>query len=153
MAWLLTVLRRWWRGRVERQLLRCLQNEAAEEFLKLLLRLMALAFKVDADFRRNIQGFTGKYQFASADGTVAVTALFDGKGLRVKEGTLPDPDVSVTFKDSRSLMNYLLSTDRDILKLLLNNEVVLRRNANYVFKFAYMANHLQLALTGKLPAK
>ena len=54
------------------------------------------------------------------------------------------------FKDSKSLMNYLLAMDRDILRLILNNEVVLRGNVNYVLKFGYMANHLQLALTGRL---
>jgi hypothetical protein len=47
-------------------------------------------------------------------------------------------------------MNYLLATDRDILKMLLNNEVVLKGNVNYMMKFGYMANHLQLALTGSL---
>jgi len=41
--------------------------------------------------------------------------------------------------------------DRDILRLLLNNEVVLKGNVNYMLKFGYMANHLQLALTGGLP--
>ncbi len=81
----------------------------------------------------------------------AVAALFTGNGLKVQERLIPDPNVSVIFKDGRSLINFLLSRDRDILRLLLSNEVVLRGNANYLFKFAYMANHLQLALTGKLP--
>jgi hypothetical protein len=151
MGWLLNIFRRWWRGRVERRFLRSLESEAAEELLKWLLKLMGLAFKLDGDFRQNIQGFTGKYQFRSADNSVTVAALFRGNGLKVQERLIPDPDVSVIFKDGRSLMDFLLSADRDILRLLLNNEVVLRGNANYVFKFAYMANHLQLALTGRLP--
>ena len=48
-------------------------------------------------------------------------------------------------------MNYLLATDRDVLRLMLNNEVVLKGNVNHMLKFGYMANHLQLALTGRLP--
>jgi len=151
MAWLLNIFRKWWQRRVERRLLKCLESEVAEEFLKLLLKLMSLAFKIDEDFRRNITGFTGRYQFRSVDNSITVAALFTGKGLKVKEGLIPDADVSLIFKDGKSLMSYLLATDRDILRLLLNNEAVLKGNVNYIFKFAYMANHLQLALTGRLP--
>ena len=112
---------------------------------------MSLAFKIDANFRRNIEGFTGRYQFRSVDNSVTIAVLFTGKDLEVEERLIPDADVSVIFKDGRSLMNYLLATDRDILKLVLNNEVVLKGNMNYMMKFGYMANHLQLALTGRLP--
>jgi len=151
MKWLLNLFRRWQRKRVEPRFLQCLQSEAAEEFLELLLKLMSLAFKLDADFRQNIKGFTGRYQFRSLDNSVTIAAIFTGKGLKVKERLIPNADVSVIFKDSKSLMNYLLATDRDILRLMLNNEVVLNGNVNYIFKFGYMANHLQLALTGRLP--
>ena len=151
MTWLLNIFRKWWRRRVERRFLKCLQSEAAEEFLELLLKLMSLAFKIDEDFQRNIKGFTGRYQFRSVDNSVTVAALFTGKDLKVKERLIPDADVSVIFKDGRSLMNYLLPADRDILRLVLNNEVVLKGNVNYILKFGYMANHLQLTLTGKLP--
>ena len=151
MAWFLNIFRKWWRKRVEKRFLKCLESEAAEGFLELLLKLMSLAFKIDEDFRRNITGFTGRYQFRSVDNSVTVAALFIGKNLKVKERLIPDADVSVIFKDGRSLMNYLLATDRDILRLVLNNEVVLKGNLNYMFKFGYMANHLQLALAGKLP--
>jgi len=151
MNWLLNLFRRWQRKRVEPRFLQCLQSEAAEEFLELILKLMSLAFKLDADFRRNIKGFTGRYQFRNLDNSVTIAAIFTGKGLKVKERLIPDADVSVIFKDSKSLMNYLLATDRDILRLMLNNEVVLNGNVNYIFKFGYMANHLQLALTGRLP--
>ena len=151
MSWLLNIFRKWWRRRVERRFQKCLESETAEEFLELLLKLMSLAFKIDEDFRRNIKGFRGRYQFRSVDNSVTVAALFTGKGLKVKERLIPDADVTVIFKDGKSLMNYLLATDRDILRLVLNNEVVLKGNVNYVLKFAYMANHLQLALSGRLP--
>lgn len=151
MSWFLNIFRKWWRRRVERRFVECLESEAAEEFLELLLKLMSLAFKIEKDFRRNIEGFRGQYQFRSVDNSVTVAALFDGKGLKVKERLIPDADVTVIFKDGKSLLNYLLATDRDILRLVLNNEVVLKGNVNYVLKFGYMANHLQLALTGRLP--
>ena len=157
MNWLMNIVNRlinlywkWLEKRVEKKLLKSIQSETSEEFLELLLKLMRLAFKVDKEFRRNIEGFKGKCQFRSIDNSVTVAAVFDGKELKVKEELLPDPNVSVIFKDGQSLMNYLLS-DRDILKLVLNNEVVLKGNTNYMLKFGFMANHLQLALTGKLP--
>ena len=158
MAWLsnifntpLNVFRKWWQRWVKRRFLKSLESEAAEESLKLLLKLMSLAFKVDRGFRKNIDSFKGRYQFRSVDNSVTIAALFTGKDLKVKEKLIPDPDVSVIFKDGRSLINYLLATDRDILRLVLNNEVVLKGNTNYILKFGYMANHIQLALTGKLP--
>ncbi|MBT9169120.1 MAG: hypothetical protein DDT19_02472 [Syntrophomonadaceae bacterium] len=147
MTWLFNIFRRWWKKRIERQFLQCLQSEIAKEFLRLLLKLMSLALKGDEKFRRNIKGFRGRYQFRSVDNSVTVAAVFTGKGLEVKETLLPDADVSIIFKDSKSLMKYLLATDRDILRLLLNNKVVVKGNMNYMFKFEYMANHLQLVLT------
>jgi len=158
MAWLsnifnrvLNVFRKWWQRWVRRRFLKSIESEAAEEFLKLLLRLMSLTFQLDKDFGRNIDGFKGRYLFRTIDNSVTVAAIFTGRGLKVKEKLIPDPDVSVVFKDRRSLMDYLLATDRDILKLVLNNEVVLKGNMNYIFKFGYMANHIQLSLAGKLP--
>lgn len=150
MASFLNIFRRCRRRRTERQFLKCLESETAEEFLELLLKLMSLAFKIDEGFRRNITGFKGRYQFRTVDNSVTVAALFTGKDLTVKEELIPDAHVSVIFKDARSSMNYLLATDRDILRLVLNNEVMIKGNGSYMLKFGYMANHLQLALTGKL---
>ena len=67
MDWLLNIFRKRQRRILEPRLLKCLQDEVAEEFLELILRLMCLAFKLDKDFRRNIEGFTGRYQFRSRD--------------------------------------------------------------------------------------
>ncbi len=151
MSWLMNLIRRWQRKQAERRLERCLTGEAAEGFLKIILNLMRLVFKLDKSFRRNITDFEGAYQFRSRDNSVTVAAIFDGKEMTVKKTILPNADVSVIFKDGRALLNYLLSTDRDILRMLLNNEVVLKGNVNYMMKFGYMANHLQLAISGRLP--
>ena len=149
MAWFLNIYRKWQKRRIERQFLRCLENEAAGEFLELLLKLISLQLKIDDDFRRNINGFTGRYQFVIGE-SVTKAAVFTGKDLRVKD-SIPDPHVCMVFKDARSLMKYLLPMDRDILGLVLNNEVMTKGNLNYMLKFGYMANHLELALTRKLP--
>lgn len=150
MTWFLDLYRLWDRKRAERRLWKSVEGEVAENFLALLLKVMRLSFKLNKDFRRNITGFTGRFQFKSADNSIAVAAIFTGQELKVKRGSIPAPDVSVIFKDGKSLMNYLLSRDRDILKMLLNNEVVLRGNANYLFKFGYMANQLQLDIIRRL---
>ena len=112
---------------------------------------MSLAFKLDKDYRKNIEGFTGKYQFRTRDNSVLTAVTFTGKDMKVKKDrTIPDPDITVVFKDSSAVMDYLLAGDRDVLDLVLNNKVVLNGNLNYLMKFGYMANHLQLSLTGRL---
>ncbi|MFC1944657.1 hypothetical protein ACFLX5_04105 [Chloroflexota bacterium] len=151
MDWLLNIFRkiqRWW---FKRKFLRSSHSEASEEFLEIVLKLMRLSFKIDRGYRRNIEGFTGKIQFRTRNDSVTVAAIFDGKQMHVREKLVDDPNVTVVFKDARSMMDYLLTMNRDILKLVLNNEVALKGNTNYMLKFGYMANHLQLALTGDLP--
>jgi len=151
MNWLVNRIRQWQRKQAENRLRKCLESETAEGFLDIILNLMRLAFKLDKDFRRNITGFVATYQFRSADNSITVAAIFDGKEMTVKKTLSPEANIAVVFKDGRALLNYLLSTDRDILRMLLNNEVVLKGNVNYMMKFGYMANHLQLALSGRLP--
>lgn len=152
MDWLFNIFRKLWRR---------LESGIAEELLELALKGMSLWFKICKEFRRNIDGFNGRYQFRSANNSVTVGALFTGKGLKVKEGLIKDADVSVIFKDGKSLrtlVNYFLATDPDIMKLMFNNGVELKGNLNYMLKFSYMTNHLLLPLkrlllrlTGRLP--
>jgi hypothetical protein len=156
MTYLFIVFNTWRSKRADRQFSKCVENEIAQDFLTLLLKVMSLAFRVNPEYRRNIDGFTGRYQFRSANNKVKVAAMFTGKGLKVKRGRLiKDPDVTVIFKDGKSIMNYLrsylLGMGGDVLKLVLKNEVVIKGNVNYVYRFFYMANHVQLALTGRLP--
>ncbi len=159
MCWFLNPVRKWWKSRVERQLLKDLKNERAEESLKLLLKLMSLSYKLNKEFQKNITGFKGKYQFRTVDNSIKVAAVFNGNNMKVKNGLIKNPDVSVVFKDGQALTNYLMSQlisylrgkPPDITEMLLHNKVTLKGNINYMMKFAYMANHLQLALTGGLP--
>ena len=135
--------------KVKTQFLDCVGSEFAEEFLKLLLKLMALFFLLNRNFRRNIQDFNGRYLFRSRDNRIAVAAVFKDKRLKVYEKEIDNTDVTITFRDSKAIMNYLLSPKPDILGSLLRQDVVINGNLNYVYKFAYMAKHLQLMATGK----
>lgn len=128
----------------------CLTSEFAEDFLQLLLGLMSVVFIVDPGFRKNIEGFSGRYQFKSKDGCINVAALFSDDRLELREEVIPDPDITVLFKDGKALMGYLLTPKPDILGSMLRQEVSLDGNLNYLYKFAFMAKRLQLMATGAI---
>lgn len=128
----------------------CLTSEFAEDFLELLLSLMSAVFLLDPDFRKNIEGFNGRYQFKSRDGCITVAAIFENNRLKVREQGIKNPNITVYFKDGRALMGYLLTPKPDILGSILRQEVSLDGNFNYLCKFAFMAKRLQLMATGAL---
>jgi len=127
-----------------------LSSEFAEDFLQLLLGLMSVVFIFDHDFRKNIEGFNGRYQFKSKDGLMTVAALFGDDRLEVREEEIPNPDITILFKDGKALMGYLLAPKPDILGSMLRQEVSLDGNLNYLYKFAFMAKRLQLMATGAI---
>lgn len=126
----------------------CMESELAEDFLRLLLELMGIVLFVNSDFRRSVAGFNGRYQFRSSDDAITVAALFDNGSLSVREEVIDAPNISVTFKDGRALMNYLLSPKPDVLGSMLRQEVRLDGNLNYLYRFAFLAKRLQLMATG-----
>ncbi len=135
-------------GTAMKKFVQCLESEFAEEFLQVLLEFMKIIFAVNHDFRRNITNFAGRYQFRSVDGSITVAAVFGNDGMEVTEEEISRPDVTVIFKDSRALMNYLLTPKPDVLGSMLRQEVTLDGNLNYLYKFAFMAKRLQLMATG-----
>lgn len=118
------------------------ESEVAEEFLETLLTLMKIMFVIHPDYRRNIEHFKGRYQFASKDGQVTVAAIFEKSRLKVVEGVIENPDITVTFRSGKSLLNFLLSPKQDILISMLNREIQTDGNLNYISKFGYMTNRL-----------
>ncbi len=133
-----------------RKFVASLESEFAEEFLENLLRLMSLVLLLDHDYKRNIIGFSGRYQFMSKDGAITVAAVFDEDVMEVSEEVITEPNITVTFKDGKALMGYLLSPKPDVLGSMLRQEVLLDGNLTYLYKFAYMAKRLQLMATGAL---
>jgi hypothetical protein len=125
----------------KRTMAKCLEDEATEEFLKMLLNLMKLAFRIDPGYRRNIEDFTGSYRFKDRDGGVNVLIKFHNGKMEISEDPVPKTNVMVTFKDSQALRNFLLAFKKDILKVLLHNEILVTGNLNYLYKFIFMANH------------
>lgn len=141
--------------------------ELAEELLEIIIHIMKVNFKIDPDFRKNIEGFKAKYHFRSKnvkpDKSLALVVEFKEGDLDVKEIKKPlitdeelekeEIDVTVIFKNGKALINYLLlilAREKDMLRMVIDNEIVIMGNVNYTMKFQYMANHLLLAFTGRL---
>ncbi len=133
-----------------KKFVKSLESELAEEFLEILLELMKIIFLVDHDYRRNIRNFSARYLFRSRDGDITVAAVFSDDRMEVLEEEISRPDITVTFKDSKALMNYLLTPNPDVLGSMLRQEVILDGNLNYLYKFAFMAKRLQLMATGAI---
>ena len=139
-------------GDTFREMLLDMDSELVERFLEMLLQAMNFMLFVDSDYHRNIEGFKGKYLFKSKDGDLTVQAvfktswLFQYEYLKVKRRPLKDPDITITFKDSRALMRLLLSPKPDVLGALIANEVVAAGNVNYILKFGFMTTQLQQML-------
>lgn len=127
-----------------------LESEATEGFLELLLKIMRLAFMVDGKYRRNIEGFAGKYLFQSRDKRLTVSATFSDGRMTVREKVVDDPNITITFRDDRALMGFILTPSPDILGAMLRQDVVPTGNLNYLYKFAYMAKRLQLMALHKV---
>jgi len=125
---------------------RCFSTEMAEDFLQTLLTLMKIMFVVDYEYRRNIEKFDGRYQFCSEDG-LRVSAVFHNGRMEVKDDVLiENPHITITFRDGKTLMNFLLSPRQDILGSMLRHDVRTEGNLCYLNKFGYMAKRLQLMM-------
>jgi hypothetical protein len=135
-------------GMAAQKFIRVLESEGAEEFLDVLLKLMGLVLRLDEDFRRNIQHFNGRYLFCSRDRRITVAAVFKNNRLKVSQEEIYDTHMTVIFRNAKALMGFLLSPKPDILGSMLRQDVTIDGNLNYLYKFAYMAKHLQLKVTG-----
>ncbi len=124
----------------------CFDSEAAEEFLQSLLTLMQIMFVVNHNYRRNIDKFSGRYQFRSEDGAVTVGVAFKNRRMKVVEGMIDNPHITVTFRDGRTLLNFIISPRQDILGSMLKHDVRTEGNLNYLYKFGFMAKQLQLMM-------
>ncbi len=123
-----------------------LTAELAEEFLKILLTLMRVVFVVDSDYRENIKGFNGRYQFRSMDDRITMAAIFRDGLMDVKETIVDDPHITVIFRDGNALLGFLLSPKQDILTAMLNHYITTRGNLNYIYRFGYLATNLRRRL-------
>lgn len=124
----------------------CFESEFAEEFLQTLLNLMSLMFVLNSEYRKNIRNFDGKYQFLSEDGQITIAAVFDDSHMEVVEKVIDSPHITITFRNGRTLLNFLISPKQDILGSMLRQDVKTNGNLNYLYRFGFMAKQLQLMM-------
>lgn len=121
-----------------------LDADFTEEILELLLKAMSLVFLLSGKYRRNIENFSGSYLFKGRDDSFEVAAVFDGGEMKVHKRHIEHPSITIVFRDPAALRNFIFSPKPDILSAILQQDVTLEGNLNYLYKFAYMANHLRL---------
>lgn len=119
-----------------------LSGEITDKFLEILLGGMDFAFTLSSGYRKNIEGFTGRYLFRTADNLVSASATFKDGNMHVHEDSIDDWDARVTFKDAKALRAFIFSQNQDILNSILANEVEVDGNLNYIYKFGFMARDL-----------
>jgi hypothetical protein len=141
-----------------RNLLNGLSGNIADWGLKTLLDVMKLAFEASSlsvvllffpslkGFDESIRNFSGNYAFETKDGLVGVSAIFTNGQMQVLAKEDPAWDVKILFKDVRSFWKFLLAGGNDILDSLLENDVEVYGNLNYLYKFGYMARDLEQRL-------
>jgi hypothetical protein len=121
-----------------------LKYQVTEDFLAILLEMMKGYYLIHPEHTKH---FTGSYLFKDRDRGVDVLVKFDDGEMKVIEDPDPNPKpypettVTVTFKDSKALMHFLLEVKKDILQVLLHNEIQINGNLNYLYRFAFLANH------------
>lgn len=146
----------YWRIRqhfVRKDFLSLLKEEVTEEFLKALIQFLGFSCCLDEYLRRSIKDFNGQIEFRSENKGIKVVAEFKNgrlkpKELRPEEDLLPPANASVVFKNPEAVKNFLLPEGklegrRDVLRSLLHNEIRLEGNFNYIYRFGFLATHLQ----------
>jgi hypothetical protein len=133
-----------------KEIFKSFESEITEEFLELLLNAMRLFFIFNKNFRKNIEGFNGRYLFKSRDGKITIAAIFKNDRMKVREREIGDTDITVSFRNAKALRDFIFSPKPDILGSVLRQDVVVDGNFNYMYKFAFMAKHMQLKMTGQL---
>ncbi len=121
-------------------------GEALDKILFLLLNAMGLLFLINKDYRKNIRDFTGSYVICSSDKKIDVSAIFkkipvffsEVDGMEVKDKIVDNATTTVTFKDGKAMANFLLSGNTDVIAGMLNNQLSVSGNLNYLFKFVYL---------------
>jgi hypothetical protein len=119
-----------------------------ETALRYMLELLGLAYASNFELRKRIRGLTAKYQFGFGDRDARVAAEIRLGRFRVSAGVMEAPDVCLTFRDGNAMRELFFSAKPDILGAILKQDVVIAGNLTYLYKFAFLAKHLQVKVLG-----
>lgn len=126
------------------KVINCIETDLMDKFLETLLGVIRLVICLDEKFARNIKGFKARYAFRSEKGKIAASAIFAKDKMKVKKNAVPDTNVTVIFKDGKTLWEFLMADNPDVFSFVLENKLRYEGNLNYLLKFAYMAKHMKL---------
>lgn len=132
-----------------KRLLDCIEGNAIDNVLDVLLKLMRLMFLIDHDYRRNIENFQATYVFTDYNGDFYTAVDFNNGEMKIGNKKVSKPTFKLIFRDNNALISVLFRGATDILNAMLNQEVDFEGNINYMSKFGYMALHPVLELTEK----
>jgi hypothetical protein len=130
----------------------CLRAENAELFLEVLLQALRLGILVDEHLRHSVAHFSATYQITTHDRRVDVGLTFHDGVLVVHEGQAGPFDATLCFRDSHTLMGFFSPAQPDLLGSVLDQRITIEGNLNYIYRLAYLVNHLRLEVLGVLKA-
>ena len=128
---------------LSRKLVERLRAKSTDDLLQLLLYGMDVAFHLLPDYRKNIQGLSATYVFETQEDPVAVSVVFQGDKMHVRHQAEEKATARVVFKDAAAVRRFLFSEKQDVLDSVLNNEVKLEGNFNYIYRFGFLARDLE----------
>ncbi len=112
------------------------------------LKLLGMAFLVSGKLRKEIYNeaagfvFNARYQFKTRDNLVNIFVVFDKGKMRSGFGQIPDPDVTIYYKDRETLAKIYAKSPEESLDYLLTNEMSYTGNISYLTKFSYLGGIL-----------
>jgi hypothetical protein len=154
MDWLLNPYWRIQRCLARKKFANQVKEEVTEEFLKILLQFLRFCSYLDEYLWQSIGTSKWKIELRSEDKDIRVLAEFENghvkpRELEPDEPLIPPANASVVFKNPEAVKNFLLPPGgltgrRDVLRSYLNNEIRLEGNLNYIYRFGFLATHVQL---------
>lgn len=136
------------RKELEKKLLDAVEGRITENVMDVVLSLMSVLFVLDKNYRKNIHNFEAVYVFTDQNDDFYVAARFHKDRLTIQNKKVDNPNFILRFRDNEALVKLLFSGAPDILNAMLNQQVDFEGNVNYINKFAYMALHILLSITG-----
>jgi hypothetical protein len=121
----------------------------AADLLSWLLGLLGCVYASNPALRKHIKNFDAHYQFIFADRNTPVAAVFHAGRIRTSRQLIKAPHVTLVFRNSDVLKGLFLSPNPDILAAILKQDIIVKGNLTYLYKLAFLARHLQCALTGE----
>ncbi|MFX1435448.1 MAG: hypothetical protein ACFFB1_16900, partial [Promethearchaeota archaeon] len=121
-----------------------LELDAKIEDFKNQLNLLAMIFDTRRKMRREIYNektgfiFNAKYQFTTKDDKVNIYVIFKDGKMTVHDGKIDDPNITIYYKDKKTLAKLYDKSADESLDYLLTNEMGYIGNMSYLTKFSYL---------------